>query len=246
MCVSLPVSGTEAATSFGGAIATRAGWQDVACDVSSALRTPAGQLTVPAVLQSCRMLWRMTSLALEGDVMLQPLELQLSIGATSFLRTVRRSLRRVFKFLTWSAKEWARWSLQAFAFMLLAAAISLVDLRLARTWRDHGFRAFRGAIALGLAVFVRLLADRRAPAIGKGLLALAIIYGVARADLVPDYLTPVGFIDDVAAVALASRYFMRLCPQELVEAHAARAARARYRSLRDRFPHRRITESEYS
>lgn len=206
----------------------------------------AGTLTVVSALPSWRMLCRLTSLVVHDDVMLQPLELELSIGAKTFLRTVRRAIRRFFKMVVWSVKQWMSWTLQAVALVLVAAAATLLDRELVKTWREQGFMALRVSISLALAVYVRLLLDRRAPMIGKGMLAFAIIYGIADRDLVPDGLVPIGFIDDLVAIALASRCFMWTCPDRLVDAHAAQAARVRDRSLRRRASRRRITRAEYS
>lgn len=201
----------------------------------------ARALAVASALPAWRMLCRLTFGVMQEAVMVQPLELQLSIGTRTFLRGVRRAIRHFFRMLAWSVKQWASWMLEAAAFLLVAAAATLVDRDLVKTWRQQGFSALRVSITLALAVYVRLLIDRRAPMLGKGLLAFAIVYGVAGGDLLPDYLVPMGLIDDVIAVALASRCFMRLCPDRLVDAHAARAAEAWNRSLRRRAWRRPIT-----
>jgi uncharacterized membrane protein YkvA (DUF1232 family) len=89
-------------------------------------------------------------------------------------------------------------------------------------------------MALMLAVYLRLLIDKRAPAVGKALLLFAVAYGAAASDLLPDRMGVVAFVDDLVVVALAYRAFMLLCPDRLVEEHALGAGRAREHSLRAR------------
>lgn len=165
---------------------------------------------------------------------LQPIEEQLSIGSARFLRTVRRWTRRILRTISWSAQQWVDWSLSALGVVGMAFLTPLLDRQLLSTWRGHGFRAFRASLVLGLAVYIRLLFDRRAPAIGKVLLLCAVLYGVAPADLLPDRLGPLGLVDDLVFVGLASRVFTRLCPDRLVAEHAMSAARAWDRARRAR------------
>ena len=87
----------------------------------------------------------------------------------------------------------------------------------------------RRAFLLGCAVYVRLLCDRHAPMVGKLAVAFAIAYGVASRDLMPDAWFPAGLLDDLLVVVLASRGFMLICPEHLVQEHAARTTRARER-----------------
>jgi uncharacterized membrane protein YkvA (DUF1232 family) len=115
--------------------------------------------------------------------------------------------------------------------MLVALVGALLDPALVRAWRGQGFRGLRTSVTLALAVYVRLLLDHRAPIVGKAALAFAIAYGIASWDLVRDSSLPGGVVDDVVVVTLASRCFLLLCPDALVEEHALRAARARNRSL---------------
>lgn len=118
---------------------------------------------------------------------------------------------------------------RAFGFLILSLLAPLLDMALVTAWKDTGWRGVRSSILLGLAVYVRLLVDRDAPLVGKAAILLALAYGVISRDLVPDASFPVGVLDDALAMVLASRGFMLLCPQHLVQAHAIRAARARER-----------------
>jgi len=150
----------------------------------------------------------------------QPLDRRVSWGTVELVRSVRRLLRHSVDVFTFAARWWIDWIVEASAFVVVALLSPLIDRHLYRTWRQRGLQALRVSMTLALAVYVRLLFDARTPAIGKAVLMLAIAYGLAPADLVPDWSRPVGLFDDVAAVALASRCFTRLCPEEVVDDNA--------------------------
>lgn len=159
----------------------------------------------------------------------QPLEELLSAGTTNLLKGVRSGLRRSARFLRWSAHRWAAWAMRASGFLLIALLAPLLDRGLVASWKENGWRGVRSSILLGLAVHVRLLVDRQAPLLGKMAVALAIAYGVASRDLMPDAAFPVGLVDDLLVIALASRGFILLCPSRMVTQHALRAVRPRQR-----------------
>lgn len=161
-------------------------------------------------------------------------------GWKHILKSANRGIYQILGYLRWSARRWMRWAGKASVFMLLALLAPLLDRALVRSWRTGGFRAFCTSMALAVAVHVRLLLDRNAPIMGKLLLALAILYGVAPTDLVPDDLFPIGFIDDVIVVTVASRCFVGLCPDRLVERHALLATRSWQRAVRRRAAQRKI------
>ena len=164
----------------------------------------------------------------------------LDIGLKHIFKSPNLGIYQILRYLRWSAGKWMRWTTKASVFMLFALLTPLLDRTLVRSWRTHGFRAFRISIALAVAVYVRLLLDRNTPIAGKLLLALAIVYGVAPRDLVPDYLFPIGFIDDLIVVGVASGCFMELCPDRLVESHALRATRGWSRVVRRHAAQRQI------
>jgi uncharacterized membrane protein YkvA (DUF1232 family) len=159
----------------------------------------------------------------------EPFEDELSAAVTRLFKNARYGIRRGIRFLRWSANRWAQWTVRALGFFVLAVLAPLLNRDLLATWREQGRDGLRNAILLGVAVYIRLLLDRQAPVLGKLAIVLALAYGVASRDLVPDASFPLGVLDDVLAVVLASRGFMLLCPESLVEAHAMLAARARER-----------------
>ena len=170
----------------------------------------------------------------------QPVEELMKAGTTRLLRTVRRWIRGFGRTIVWALQQWADWTVSALVVVLLGLLAPLLDRQLFAAWRRDGFGAFR-MCALALAVYIRLLFDRRAPMIGKLLLLFAVLFGVAPNDLLQDRLTLLGFVDDILAIGLASRIFTRLCPDRLVEEHAIKAARAWERTMRARIPSRALT-----
>ncbi|MEE4310490.1 MAG: DUF1232 domain-containing protein [candidate division KSB1 bacterium] len=69
----------------------------------------------------------------------------------------------------------------------------------------------------------RLVRDRRTPMRLKLILFGAVLYVVSPADLIPGFLIPVlGQIDDVVVLILATQYFLKSCPPELIAEHKKR------------------------
>jgi len=150
----------------------------------------------------------------------------LAISASDAVNMLGRGIRNLIWFLRWSASRWAEWLLRATLFFALTIVAPLLDPELVLAWREKGWRGARRSLLLGAAVHVRLLLDRRSPLVGKLAVVVALGYGVVSSDLLPDNSLPIGALDDVLAIVLASRGFMLLCPQSLVEDHAMRAASA--------------------
>jgi uncharacterized membrane protein YkvA (DUF1232 family) len=170
-----------------------------------------------------------------------PLDQRLQISVRYLLKSANRQTRQLLKYLRWTAQRWAQWAGKASVFMLFAFLVPLLDRNLVRSWRANGFRGLRKSMALSIAVYVRLLFDRNIPVVGKGLLALAVVYGVAPRDLIPDFSFPSGLIDDAIVVAVASRCFVELCPDRLVESHALRATRGWNRAVRRHATQRQVS-----
>lgn len=157
-----------------------------------------------------------------------PIENRLSAGATGLLRTVSKNFRQLRKVLVNAATRWKTWLGGATVFLLLAVTAPVVDRALLRIWQYEGGRAFLAAFSGAVVVYVRLLFDGRSPALGKALIAFAVVYGVAGADLMPDRFGLIwGLSDDIILMILSSRSFMKMCPDELVNEHAVRVASLR-------------------
>jgi uncharacterized membrane protein YkvA (DUF1232 family) len=69
-------------------------------------------------------------------------------------------------------------------------------------------------------LYTRLFKDKRVPIFPKALVVAAIAYALSPIDILPDFAIPgVGYIDDVALIVLALRYFIPLCPRNVVDEH---------------------------
>ncbi len=67
----------------------------------------------------------------------------------------------------------------------------------------------------------RLIGDSRVSLSIKLVPFLALLYLVSPIDLVPDFILPgLGSLDDLAIIAIALRFFIRLAPPELVREHS--------------------------
>lgn len=168
----------------------------------------------------------------------QPLETRLSAGTTGLLRTLRKRARQFGRNLRYGLGRWSAWFGALVVFGVLAVILPLLGRDSLRTFREEGLAAFLSELSLAVAVYVRLLIDGRTPFVGKALLAFAVVYGAASHDLVPDRRSPLTFLDDVILLVLASRSFMMLCPQDIVDEHALAAAQARARNLQKKLRRR--------
>jgi uncharacterized membrane protein YkvA (DUF1232 family) len=72
-----------------------------------------------------------------------------------------------------------------------------------------------------LRLYWRLFRDRRVSVWPKALLVAALAYVVMPFDLLPDAIPVIGEIDDLVVVLLAARWFVMLCPPDVVSEHVA-------------------------
>jgi uncharacterized membrane protein YkvA (DUF1232 family) len=69
-----------------------------------------------------------------------------------------------------------------------------------------------------LKLYWRLWKDRRVPLRAKAILLAAAVYVLDPIDLLPDFFFPFfGILDDLAVVVLAARWFISLCPADVVQ-----------------------------
>jgi uncharacterized membrane protein YkvA (DUF1232 family) len=67
-------------------------------------------------------------------------------------------------------------------------------------------------------LYWRLFTDRRVPLRAKAVLIAAILYILHPVDLLPDLLFPfLGVLDDLTILLLAARWFIALCPPDVVQ-----------------------------
>jgi len=67
----------------------------------------------------------------------------------------------------------------------------------------------------------RLLNDPRVSLLVKAIIPASAIYLLAPIDLIPDAFLGLGQLDDLAIILLGARFFLSLCPPEIVKEHLA-------------------------
>jgi len=70
-----------------------------------------------------------------------------------------------------------------------------------------------------LKLFSRLIKDPRVSLTTKLLLVGSLVYVIVPTDILPDFLLGVGQMDDLAVVLAGSKFFLQLCPPEVVREH---------------------------
>jgi len=76
-------------------------------------------------------------------------------------------------------------------------------------------------------LFLRLLKDPRVSLRPKFLLVGILFYLISPADLLPDLILGLGQLDDLMVILLGLKFFLRLCPQEVVQEHVQSIAAER-------------------
>jgi uncharacterized membrane protein YkvA (DUF1232 family) len=67
-------------------------------------------------------------------------------------------------------------------------------------------------------LYWRLFKDDRVPLRAKAILVAAALYVLSPFDLIPFLLNPLfGALDDLGVIVLAARWFLSLCPPDVVE-----------------------------
>lgn len=65
----------------------------------------------------------------------------------------------------------------------------------------------------------RLMLDPRVPAMPKLIIFVVLAYVISPLDLLPDVIPIVGQIDDAAVLFFGIRFFIEMCPPEIVMEH---------------------------
>src|SRR5713226_6121173 len=67
-------------------------------------------------------------------------------------------------------------------------------------------------------LYWRLFKDRRVPLRAKAVLVAAALYVLDPVDFLPELLFPfIGMLDDLVVIVLAARWFISLCPPDVVQ-----------------------------
>lgn len=67
----------------------------------------------------------------------------------------------------------------------------------------------------------RLFCDPRVPLYAKAVPALALLYALSPLDFVPDIVPVLGQLDDAAVLMAGLEFFVKLCPEHVVDEHRA-------------------------
>jgi uncharacterized membrane protein YkvA (DUF1232 family) len=159
----------------------------------------------------------------------QPFDAPLRDLTRGIYRGLRRTIRQVGWVISHAADVWGRWVARVLLFTALALLVGLVDRNLLAAWRREGLRVLGNYIPLMLYVYVRLFFDRRVRLVAKLVLAAAIVYGVQRADVLPDRSLMPGYVEDIVLLDVAMRFLIYCSPTAVVEAYAAQAVNLRRR-----------------
>jgi uncharacterized membrane protein YkvA (DUF1232 family) len=171
-----------------------------------------------------------SAVALQGSFIPdEPVEQRLRGFTRQLIRGTRQWLRRSYRLISRSLTMWGRWLRRALFPLLVVLLALLADGPLIAAWRREGLRVLAEKVPLILYVYLRLLFAPRVAILPKILLLLSILYGVKRADLITDRGLFPGRVDDVVIIALATRAFVRSCPEEAVQRLAEQAVGWRQR-----------------
>jgi uncharacterized membrane protein YkvA (DUF1232 family) len=70
-----------------------------------------------------------------------------------------------------------------------------------------------------LKLFAQLVKDPRVNIAPKLVILGVLAYVVLPTDLVPDFIPGLGYADDLAVILAGLKFFLRLCPPEVVQEH---------------------------
>lgn len=75
-------------------------------------------------------------------------------------------------------------------------------------------------------LYWRLFKDARVPLRAKAVLVAAVLYLLAPLDFLPDFpLLLLGRIDDLVVLILGARWFISLCPPDVVQEHVKKISK---------------------
>jgi uncharacterized membrane protein YkvA (DUF1232 family) len=76
-----------------------------------------------------------------------------------------------------------------------------------------------GQLVQTLRLVWRLIQDPRVPIFPKLIIPAAIVYVFSPIDLLPDLILGLGQVDDIAILFFSIRFFIEMCPPDIVEEH---------------------------
>ena len=68
-------------------------------------------------------------------------------------------------------------------------------------------------------MILRLMLDRRVPIWSKLIIPVGIIYMLSPFDIIPDFLFPLGWLDDIIAIIATTTLFLLSIPSDILREH---------------------------
>lgn len=136
-----------------------------------------------------------------------------------YVTRVERAIKRLSLTLARTASVWLAMIASALGCLVLVGCASVADRRMLDL-RRHGVGEVARDLLLGVRTFVRLLRDRRTPALARTVVVAAVVYWMVPSGTLAGALPLHGIIDDVVIAVLAAKAFVALCPEAVIVANA--------------------------
>lgn len=148
----------------------------------------------------------------------------LSRYARRLTTRVSNSVERFSQLLGESGAFWTWILLSGLGFFTVTSVASVADVRL---WQMRSLGAARVSryLGLGMRTFWRLLLDRRTPLLARASFVLGLAYWLVPWDIIRDDQLIPGLGDDLVIAVIATKLFLRFCPDDLVGQVAGRVSR---------------------
>jgi hypothetical protein len=149
-------------------------------------------------------------------------ERELRSFAFHLLKDVRRWSIRLSRYVQRSAGYWFGWLAGSVGLLVFGGVVSAIDRRIFVIGWQQGARVALAYASIGVVVFLRLLRDRRVSWRLRLIVPCALLYAFVSGGWLHG-LPLLDAIDELLVVGLASRWFVRRCPEEVLTQHASYA-----------------------
>jgi uncharacterized membrane protein YkvA (DUF1232 family) len=140
-------------------------------------------------------------------------------GIHRYVSRVERAIKRLSLTLTRTASVWLAMIASALGCLVLIGCASVADRRMLDL-RRHGVDEVARDLLLGVRTFVRVLRDRRTPALARAVVVMAVVYWMLPSGALAGALPLSSIIDDIIVAVLAAKAFVALCPEAVIVANA--------------------------
>ena len=157
-----------------------------------------------------------TLVALDSGLSIAP---GLSGRIHRYVTRTERAIKRLGMTMMRTASVWLAMLASALGCLVLLGGASVADRRMLDL-RRHGVGEVARDLLLGVRTFVRLLRDRRTPALARAVVVAAVVYWMVPSGTLAGALPLHSVIDDVIVAVLAAKAFVALCPETVIVANA--------------------------